>query len=89
MSIKPLGNRVVIKSLKAEEKTVGGIILTSSSSKSAPNIGEIVAVGDGDKVKGIKIGDHIIHSDYAGTKVKDNNEEYTIVNFDDVLGIIE
>lgn len=89
MSIRPIGNRVLIKPLKVEEKTVSGIILTSSPSKANPNVGEVIAVGNGEDVKILKVGDHIIHSEYAGTKVKDNNEEYTIIDFDAVLGIIE
>ena len=89
MSIRPIGNRVLIKPLKVEEKTVSGIILTSSLSKANPNVGEVIAVGNGEDVKVLKVGDHIIHSEYAGTKVKDNNEEYTIIDFDAVLGIIE
>lgn len=88
MSIKPIGNRILIKSLKIEEKTLGGIILTPSSSKVSPNISEVIAMGNGDKIKDIKIGDHIIHSEYSGTKVKDKNEEFTIIDFDDVLGVI-
>ena len=89
MSIRPIGNRVLIKPLKVEEKTVSGIILSSSPSKANPNVGEVIAVGNGEDVKVLKVGDHIIHSEYAGTKVKDNNEEYTIIDFDAVLGIIE
>ena len=88
MSIKPIGNRVLIKTPKAEERTVGGIILTPSS-KSNSNIGEVIAVGNGEDVKILKIGDRVIHSEYAGTKVKDGNEEYIIIDFDSILGIIE
>ena len=89
MSIRPIGNRALIKTPKAEETTVGGIILTPSSLKSNPNIGEVIAVGNGEDVKILKRGDRIIHSEYAGTKVKDGNEEYTIIDFDSILGIIE
>lgn len=89
MSIRPIGNRVLIKTPKAEEKTAGGIILTPSSLKSNPNIGEVIVVGNGEDVKILKAGDRIIHSEYTGTKVKDGNEEYTIIDFDSVLGIVE
>ena len=89
MSIRPIGNRVLIKTPKAEETTVGGIILTPSSLKSNPNIGEVIAVGNGEDVKILKRGDRIIRSEYAGTKVKDGDEEYTIIDFDSILGIIE
>lgn len=89
MSIRPIGNRVLIKALKAEEKTAGGIILTPSSSKANPNVGEVIAVGNGEDVKILKKGDCIIHSEYTGTKVKDGNEEYIIIDFDSILGIME
>ena len=89
MSIRPLGNRILIKALKTEEKTSGGIILASSSSKSVPNVSEVIAVGNGDKIKDIEIGDHVIHSEYCGTKIKDNGEEYIIADFDDILGIMD
>ena len=89
MSIRLLGNRVLIKALKKEEKTSGGIILTPAYSEASPNISEVVVIGNGDKIKDIKVGDHIIHSQYCGTKVKEGNEEYTIIDFDEVLGIID
>ncbi len=88
MSVRPIGNRVLIKTPKAEERTAGGIILTPSS-KSNSNIGEVIAVGNGEDVKILKTGDRVIHSEYAGTKVKDGNEEYIIIDFDSILGIIE
>ena len=50
---------------------------------------EVIAVGNGDKIKDIKIGDHVIHSEYCGTKIKDNDEEYIIADFDDILGIMD
>lgn len=89
MSIKPVGDRLLVKPVKAEEKTSSGIILTSSASKANPNVAEVIAIGNGEKIKDVKIGDKIIHSEYAGTKVKDNNEEYIIIDFESVLGIME
>ncbi|WP_300355876.1 co-chaperone GroES [Fusobacterium sp.] len=89
MIIKPIGKRVLIKPLKAEEKTMGGIILTSSYSQVNSNMGEIVAIGDSNNMKILKIGDKIIHLDNVGTKIKDGNDEYIIIDFDDIVGIVE
>ena len=66
--IKPLGNRVALKKLEAEEKTSGGIILTSSA-KEAPQVAEVVAAGPGskDEPMELKVGDKVVFSKYAGT----------------------
>lgn len=90
MSIKPIGERVVAKAIKAEEKTSGGIILTASSTKVNPNTVEVVAIGLGEKVaKEIKVGDKIIYTGYGATKVHDGNEEFVIIDFENILGIID
>lgn len=90
MSIKPIGERVVAKAIKVEEKTTGGIILTTSSVKLNPNTVEVVAVGLGEKVtKEIKVGDKIIFTGYSATKVQDNNEEFLIIDFENILGKVE
>ena len=84
--IKPLGDRVVIKRLEAEEKTQGGIILTSQA-KEQPQMADVVAVGPGtkdDKME-LKVGDVVIFSKYAGTEVKYEGEEYTILSQKDIL----
>ena len=88
--IKPLGSRVVIKKLEAEEKTEGGIILTSSA-KEQPQMAEIVAVGPGTKDEDmeVKAGDKIVFSKYAGTDVKFRGEEYTIMSQSDILAVVE
>ena len=94
MNIKPLGDRVVIKMVEAEETTKSGIILAGSA-KEKPQIAEIVAVGPGGMVEGkevkmeVKVGDRVITSKYAGTEVKFDGEEYTIVKQSDVLAVIE
>ena len=69
--IKPLGNRVVIKKLEAEEKTQGGIILASAA-KEKPQTAEVVAVGPGtkDEVMEVKVGDRVVFSKFAGTEIK-------------------
>ena len=94
MNIKPLGDRVVIKRLEAEETTKSGIIVTGTA-KERPQEAEIVAVGPGAIVDGkrtemeVKIGDKVLYSKYAGTEVKFEGEEYTILRQDDILAIVE
>ena len=88
--IKPLGDRVAIKRAIAEEKTMGGLILTSSA-KEAPQVAEVVAVGPGtkDEAMELKVGDRVIFGKYAGTDVKYQGEEYTIMHQSDILAVIE
>ena len=94
MNIKPLGDRVVIKKLEAEEKTKSGIVLTGTA-KERPQEAEVVAVGpvslvDGNRVAmEVKVGDKVLYSKYAGTEVKVSGEEYTILKQDDILAIVE
>lgn len=88
--IKPLGSRVALKKLEVEEKTSGGIILTSSA-KEAPQIAEVVAVGPGtkDEEMELKVGDKVVFSKYAGTDIKFEGEEYTIMGQNDILAVVE
>lgn len=94
MSLRPLGDRVVLKQLEAEETTAGGIILTSQS-KEKPQEAEVIAVGPGAVVDGklvpmdVKAGDKVVYSKYAGTEVKNNGEEYIIVKQGDILAVVE
>ncbi len=94
MTIKPLSDRVVLKTVEAEETTKSGIILTASA-KEKPEIAEVVAVGPGGKVDGndvemfVKVGDKVITAKYAGTEVKVDGEEYSIVRQSDILAIVE
>lgn len=94
MNIKPLGDRVVIKMVEAEETTKSGIILTASAQEK-PQMAEIVAVGPGGMVDGkevkmeLKVGDKVITSKYAGTEIKFDGTEYTILKQSDVLAIVE
>ena len=93
MKLKPLGDRVVIKQLEAEEKTKSGIVLPSQA-KEKPQEAEVIAVGPGGTVDGkeitmeVKPGDRIIYSKYAGTEVKIDEEEYIIVKQNDILAIV-
>ncbi len=94
MKIKPLGDRVVIKNLEAEETTKGGILLTSAA-KEKPQMAEILEVGPGGNVDGkeitmqVKAGQKVIYSKYAGTEVKLDGEEYIIVRQSDILAVVE
>ena len=94
MKIKPLGERVVIKMLEAEETTKSGIVLPGTA-KEKPQVAEIVAVGPGGMVDGkeikmeVKVGDKVLISKYAGTEVKLDDIEYTILKQSDVLAIVE
>ncbi|MBQ9937444.1 MAG: co-chaperone GroES [Oscillospiraceae bacterium] len=94
MTIKPLLDRVVIKSVEAEETTKSGIILTASAQEK-PQIAEVVAVGPGGVVEGkevkmmLKVGDRVLTGKYSGTEVKVDGVEYKIVRQDDILAIVE
>lgn len=94
MTIKPLGDRVVIKMIEMEETTKSGIVLPGSA-KEKPQVAEIIAVGPGGMVDGkevkmeVKVGDRVLISKYAGTEVKMNNEEYTILKQSDILAVVE
>lgn len=94
MSIRPLGDRVVLKKLEAEETTKSGIVLPGTA-KEKPQEAEVVAVGPGGYVDGkevkmeVKVGDKVIISKYSGTEVKLSGEEYTIVKQDDILAVVE
>jgi chaperonin GroES len=88
--IKPLGDKVVIKRLEAEEKTAGGIIL-SGSAKEQPQMAEVMAVGPGtkDEKMEVKTGDKVIFSKYAGTEFKYEGVEYTIMSQKDILAVVK
>lgn len=88
--IKPLGSKVVIKEMMAEEKTSSGIVLVSSAQEK-PQMAEVLAVGPGtDDVKmELKVGDKVIFSKYAGTEVKFNGEEVMIMDQRDILAIVK
>jgi len=93
MILKPIGDRVVLKQLDAEETTKGGIILTSKSQEK-PQEAEVVAVGPGKTEDGetvqmqVSVGDKVIFSKYAGTEVKLGEDEYIIVKHGDILAIV-
>ena len=90
MKLVPLGDRVVLKQVEAEEKTKSGIILTSQAQEK-PQEATVIAVGPGkDDVKmEVKVDDKVIYSKYAGTEVKLDGEEYIVVKQDDILDIVK
>ena len=94
MKLVPLGDRVVLKKIIAEETTKSGIVLPGSE-KEKPQMAEVVAVGPGGVVDGkevtmqVKAGDKVIYSKYAGTEVKLDDEEFIVVKQNDILAIIE
>ena len=89
MKIKPLADRVLIKSAAAQEKTVGGIIIPDSA-KEKPLKGEVVAVGNGtkDEAMVVKAGDSVLYGKYAGTEIEWEGETYLIMRQSDILAII-
>ena len=94
MKLKPLADRVLLKATEAEETTKSGIIL-STANKEKPVISEVVAVGPGGIVDGkeiamvVKPGDKVVVAKYAGTEVKLDGVEYSIVRQNDILAIVE
>ena len=94
MNIKPLADRVVLKSLEQEETTKSGIVLPGTA-KEKPQMAEIIAVGPGGVVEGkevtmyVKVGDKVIYSKYAGTEVKLDKEEFIIVRQNDIIAVVE
>ena len=94
MKLVPLGDRVVLKQLVAEETTKSGIVLPGQA-KEKPQQAEVVAVGPGGVVDGkdvtmqVKVGDKVIYSKYAGTEVKLEEEEFIVVKQNDILAIVQ
>lgn len=93
-NIKPLGDRVLVKPLDAEEKTKGGIIIPDAA-KEKPQEAQVVALGTGKRDDSgklieftVKVGDKVLVSKYGGTEVKVEGESYTIMREDDILGIV-
>lgn len=94
MQIKPLGNRVVIKKAQVKDETKSGIILTGTA-KEKPQYAQVIAVGPGLMIDGerqvmeVKFGDKVLYSQYVGTEIKLDGEEFIIIKEDDILAIVE
>ena len=98
MKIKPIDERVLIKPLEKEEKTIGGIIIPDTASKERPQMGEIIAMGDDVELTErkqknmseiLKVGDQIVYARYGGTEVKIDDKEYTLISRSDILAKVE
>lgn len=94
MSIKPLGDKIVVERLEAEEKTSGGIVLPDTA-KEKPKEGKVIAVGEGKLLENgkrakfqVKKGDRILFSSYAGTEVTVDGKEYLVMSEEDVLAVV-
>jgi len=88
MTVKPLGNRLLIKPIVEEKKSEGGIVLPDSA-KEKPQKAEVKEVGKLEEDYDIKVGDKVIFSKYAGTEIKIEDEDYIIIDIDDVLAKVE
>lgn len=94
MKIKPLSNRVLLKALESEQKTASGIILPESAQEKKQEA-EVIAVGKGKMVHGefvepsVKVGDIVIYSKYSGDEIKLDGKEYTLIEEDKILAIVE
>jgi len=95
VNIKPIGEKILIKRLAAEEKTQGGIVLPETA-KEKPKEGKVIAIGQGKLLDNgqrapfsVKEGDRVIFSSYAGTEVKLEGEEYLILSEEEVLAIVD
>ena len=94
MKLKPLGDKVVLKQLVAEETTKSGIVIPGAA-KEKPQQGEVIAAGPGGVVDGkevkmeVKPGDHVIFSKYSGTEVQLDDETFIVVKQNDIVAIIE
>lgn len=94
MKLVPLGDRVVLKKIIAEETTKSGIVLPGSE-KEKPQMAEVVAVGSGGVVDGktvtmeVQPGDQVVYAKYAGTEIEVEDEKYMIIKQDDILAILK
>jgi chaperonin GroES len=95
MALKPLGDRIIVQALEAEEKTAGGIILPDAA-KEKPTRGKVISTGPGKLLDSgktvameVKAGDEVYYGRYSGTEVKVGTDEYVILRQDDVLAVVE
>lgn len=94
MKLRPLGDKIVIKKVEAEETTKSGIVLPGSA-KEKPQMAEVIAVGPGGVIDGkeikmeVKAGDKVIFSKYSGNDIKLDGQEYTILKQEDILAVVE
>jgi chaperonin GroES len=91
MNIKPLGDRVLVKPLTAEEVTKSGIVLPDTAEKEKKEQGEVIAIGEGEKIQKLhlKVGDKVLFGKYAGDEAELDKVEYKFLKDEDILGIVE
>ena len=91
MTLKPLGDRVIVKPSKQEEMTKSGIVLPDTVEKEKKEEGEVVSIGNGEKITklGLKAGDHVLFGKYSGEDVEIDEVEYKVLEEKDVLAVIE
>lgn len=88
MTIKPIGNRVLLKLKKAETKTAGGIYIPEDADNSKKQA-QVVALGDGKDISGIKIGDEVMYDSYGGTEITEEDNRFLVVDFKDIVAVLE
>ncbi|MGL5123942.1 MAG: co-chaperone GroES [Fusobacteriaceae bacterium] len=90
MKLKPIGERILVRMIieKKEEKTASGIILSTVKEIDKHNLGEVIALGQGESMKEIKIGNKILYSKFIGTEIKSENDKLVLINLKDVLAVI-
>ncbi len=90
MKVKPLGDKVIVKPISKEEVTKSGIVLPDTADKERPEQGEVVAIGEGEKIKKLhlKVGDKVLFGKYAGDEVEMGKVEYKFLKDEDILGIV-
>jgi len=88
MTVRPLGDRILVKMEEVKAKTAGGLFIPQSAQEKT-QIASVVAVGDDEEAITVKVGDKILHDKYAGTQVKVDSEEMLILNIADVLAVVE
>ena len=96
VKIRPLADRVLVKKVKAEEKTAGGIVLPESAQENKLNRGTVLAIGSGYRQKdgsitplSVKVGDQVVLNEFGGTEVKLEGDTYMLYREDDILGVLE
>lgn len=88
MSIRPLGDRILVKMEEVKAQTAGGLFIPQSAQEKT-QIAAVIAIGDDQEAISVKVGDKILHDKYAGTQVKIDGEELLIINMADVLAVVE
>jgi len=87
MKVTPLGERVLLKAMPAEEKTAGGLVIPATAQEKT-NQGQVVMIGNSEDIK-VKVGQQVIYDKYAGTQMKINGEDHLLINYSDILAIVE